>query len=172
MKNIHAVGFGSLLASLLLAGCEIRQAVPPVSDSTALLSSEDTTVSSQHFLGLRTVKYSAKDLAEAKRWYIEVTGITPYFDEPFYVGFNVGGYELGITPDSNAAPRRAEAGIVYWGVTNADSAWTRLIGLGATPNEPIQDVGEGIRIGSLHDPFGNLLGIIENRHFMVTDTTP
>jgi len=119
------------------------------------------------FLGLRTAKYSARDLAAAKKWYAEVLGGPPYFDEPFYVGFNVGGFELGITPDEDAGPKRAEAGIAYWGVTDADAAFARLVGLGATPHEPIQDVGEGIRIGSVHDPFGNVLGVIENAGFRI-----
>lgn len=117
------------------------------------------------FLGLRTAKYTARDLAAAKEWYAEVLGIAPYFDEPFYVGFNVGGFELGITPDSAAASARAEAGIAYWGVTNADSSYARLKSLGASDFEPIQDVGGGIRIGAVRDPFGNVLGIIENPGF-------
>lgn len=123
------------------------------------------TNSTHHFLGLRTAKYSARDLAAAKTWYQEVTGVAPYFDEPFYVGFSIGGFELGITPDDSADGARAESGVAYWGVTNADSAYARLLALGATPHEPIQDVGDGIRIGSVHDPFGNILGVIENPHF-------
>ena len=51
------------------------------------------------FLGLRTVVYKVSDLGRAKAWYTKVLGIEPYFDEPFYVGFNVGGYELGLDPD-------------------------------------------------------------------------
>jgi predicted enzyme related to lactoylglutathione lyase len=117
------------------------------------------------FLGLRTAKYSAKDLAKAKEWYSRVLGIQPYFDQPFYVGFNVGGYELGITPDDNAAPKRAESGIAYWGVDDARAAYKRLLEAGATPIEQIQDVGEGILIGAVHDPFGNVLGVIQNPHF-------
>ena len=117
------------------------------------------------FLGLRTAKYTAGDLAAAKTWYTDVLGFAPYFDEPFYVGFNVGGFELGITPDSKASLERAEAGIAYWGVNDASGAYARLISLGATPFEPIQDVGEGIRIGAVRDPFGNVLGVIENPHF-------
>lgn len=119
------------------------------------------------FLGLRTAKYTAPDLAAARDWYARVLGSAPYFDEPFYVGFNVGGFELGITPDSDAAPDRAEAGIAYWGVTSADSAQARLLELGATPYEPVQDVGGGIRIGAVRDPFGNILGIIENPSFRI-----
>lgn len=117
------------------------------------------------FLGLRTAKYSARDLAAAKQWYAEVTGVQPYFDEPFYVGFNVGGFELGITPDGDSGTERAEAGIAYWGVRDAGAAYARLIKLGARDHEPVQDVGEGIRIGSVRDPFGNILGVIENPTF-------
>jgi predicted enzyme related to lactoylglutathione lyase len=119
--------------------------------------------------GLRTAKYNVRDLARAKEWYTKVLGFGPYFDEPFYVGFNVGGFELGITPSEDAAERRAEAGIAYWGVADASKAYTRLISLGATDHEPIQDVGEGIKIGSVWDPFGNIFGVIENPHFQLTD---
>lgn len=120
---------------------------------------------STNFLGLRTAKYSAVDLAKARQWYSDVLGFAPYFDQPFYVGFNVGGYELGITPDDKAQPRRAEAGIAYWGVRDANAACKRLVSMGAKEHEPIADVGDGIRIGSVIDPFGNVLGVIENPHF-------
>ena len=117
------------------------------------------------FLGLRTAKYSVKDLAKAKEWYSRVLGIQPYFDQPFYAGFNVGGYELGITPDDKAGARRAESGIAYWGVDDARAAYKRLVEAGATPLEEVQDVGEGILVGAVHDPFGNVLGVIQNPHF-------
>jgi len=119
---------------------------------------------SEMLLGLRTVKYSVTDLERAKAWYTEVVGHGPYFDEPFYVGFNVGGYELGTVPDGGT-PLRAEAGVAYWGVSDADAAYARLIALGATPQEPVQDVGGGIKAGAVHDPFGNVFGVIENPHF-------
>jgi predicted enzyme related to lactoylglutathione lyase len=119
------------------------------------------------FLGLRTAGYTAADLAAAKRWYAEVLGQQPYFDEPFYVGFNVGGFELGIVPDGDTGPLRAEAGVAYWGVSDAPAAFARLLSLGATSKAPIQDVGGGIRIGAVHDPFGNVLGVIENPAFRI-----
>ena len=152
---------------LCLAGCRIEEVPPRMIDSSLISadSNRTDTVTAAHFLGLRTAKYTTTDLAAAKAWYIRATGVEPYFDEPFYVGFNIGGFELGITPADSAPTMRAEAGIAYWGVSDAHAAWQRLIGLGATAHEPIQDVGEGILVGSLHDPFGNLLGIIQNPHF-------
>ena len=63
----------------------------------------DRSTDHQHFQGLRTVIYAAPDLEKTKAWYSSVLGIAPYFDQPFYVGFNVGGYELGLDPDSAGA---------------------------------------------------------------------
>ncbi len=121
------------------------------------------------FLGLRTAAYQVKDLDKAKAWYSSVLGTQPYFDQPFYVGFNVGGYELGLVPDPHCAPTRPASGIAYWGVEDAQKEYKRLIEMGATGQDPIQDVGEGILIGSVNDPFGNTLGIIENPNFKIKE---
>lgn len=117
------------------------------------------------FLGLRTVVYQVQDLGKAAAWYGKVLGSQPYFDQPFYAGFNVGGYELGLVPEGDAGLKRAPAGLAYWGVADAQASYQRLLELGATPNEPVQDVGEGILVGSVHDPFGNVLGVIQNPNF-------
>ncbi len=113
-------------------------------------------------LGLRTVCYPAPDLARAKAWYSEVLGQAPYFDEPFYVGFSVGGFELGLIPDARPGIEGAQA---MWGVADAAAALARLLALGASELEPVTEVGEGIRVAAVRDPFGNRLGIIENPHF-------
>jgi predicted enzyme related to lactoylglutathione lyase len=113
------------------------------------------------FLGLRTAIYRAPDLARAKAWYTSILKIQPYFDQPFYVGYNVGGFELGLDPDPGAV-----AGTnAYWGVPNAEAAVQELLALGATAKVPVTDVGDGIKCASVLDPFGNILGIIENPHF-------
>jgi catechol 2,3-dioxygenase-like lactoylglutathione lyase family enzyme len=62
--------------------------------------------------GLRTVIYPAPDLDSAKQWWTALLGVEPYFDQPFYVGFSVAGYELGLLPDANPA----DGALVYWGV--------------------------------------------------------
>jgi predicted enzyme related to lactoylglutathione lyase len=118
-----------------------------------------------NFKGLRTVIYHAPDLAKAKAWYSEVLGIEPYFDQPFYVGFNVGGYELGLDPDASATPRGNGGAVAYWGVADAEATFRRLIALAATERSAVQEVGEGIRVATVFDPFGNIFGIIENPHF-------
>jgi predicted enzyme related to lactoylglutathione lyase len=119
------------------------------------------------FLGLRTAAYQVRNLEEAKNWYSRVLDLQPYFDQPFYVGFHCCGFELGLVPDVHAAPNRAPAGVAYWGVKDAQAAYQRLIELGAKELEPVQDVGGEILIGSVHDPFGNVLGVIQNPHFKI-----
>ncbi len=116
-------------------------------------------------LGLRTALYPTPDLAKGKDFYSKVLGVTPYFDQPFYCGFAVGGFELGLVPD--ATPGK-DGNTAYWGVADADAELARLLTLGATLLEPVTAVGEGIRIASVLDPFGNRFAIIQNPHFDVT----
>ncbi len=113
-------------------------------------------------LGLRTVIYPAPDLAKAKAWYTQVLERTPYFDEPYYVGFEVGGFELGLIPDALPSTMGAHA---LWGVPDANAALARLLSLGAEVIDKVTEVGEGIKVAAVKDPFGNRLGIIENPHF-------
>ncbi len=121
-------------------------------------------------LGLRTVIYGAPDLARAKEWYQSVLGFAPYFDQPFYVGFNVGGYELGLDPDAAAPAGESTGGAVaYWGVADARGSYERLLKLGARERSAPQEVGEGIVVATVFDPFGNVLGIIENPHFQLPE---
>ena len=114
-------------------------------------------------LGLRTVIYRAPDLAQGKLWYTRVLGQAPYFDQPYYAGFNVGGYELGLLPDATQNTVGA-----YWSVKGIDAVYARLLELGATPRTEVTDLGEGIRGADVLDPFGNVLGIIEIPESRVT----
>jgi predicted enzyme related to lactoylglutathione lyase len=113
------------------------------------------------FLGLRTVIYPAPDLDKTKAWFAAALGIEPYFDEPFYVGFNVGGYELGLDPNLP----QAEGHRAFWGVDDIDAAIARLTDAGATVKAPAQEVGDGIKVATVTDPLGNDIGLIYNPHF-------
>ena len=108
--------------------------------------------------------YPAPDLPRAKAWYASVLGRAPYFDEPFYVGFNVGGFELGLVPDAPLATSRGGS-VAYWGVDDVPKTYARLIELGASAQEAPTEVGGGIVVASVADPFGNLIGLIFNPHF-------
>lgn len=138
--------------------------------SQASMSNDDVKERNM-FLGLRTVKYDVQDIAKAKEWYGKVFGVQPYFDEPaYYVGYNIGGYELGLVPEPKAAAKRDGAGVAYWGVEDIHSAYKRLLDLGATSISDVQDVGGGILVAEVRDPFGNVLGVIYNPHFKVGET--
>lgn len=112
-------------------------------------------------LGLRTTIYPTSDLDAAKAWFTRLLGKPPYFDQPFYVGFEVGGYELGLDPNGDIA----HGAQTYWGVPDAAAARTEMVAAGATVLSEVRDVGDGIRVAQLRDPFGNLIGIIENPSF-------
>lgn len=111
--------------------------------------------------GLRTVIYPAPDLDGAKRWWAELLGVEPYFDQPFYVGFNVGGYELALLPDANPA----NGALVYWGVPDVPQAVASAISSGSIEHTPVADVGEGIVTATVTTPFGSILGFIFNPNF-------
>ena len=112
--------------------------------------------------GLRTVIYPVTDLDRAKGWFADVFGVAPYFDQRFYVGFAVGGFELGLVPDGTPGTAGATA---FWGVDDIAAEVERIVGLGAAVHAAVQDVGEGIKVAELKDPFGNVLGLIENPLF-------
>jgi predicted enzyme related to lactoylglutathione lyase len=113
-------------------------------------------------LGLRTVVYPVPELAQASVWYARVLEKAPYFDQPFYVGFEVGGFELGLVPDGTPG---TAGGTAYWGTADAAAELARLVDLGATVEMAVTDVGDGILVATVRDPYGNLFGVIENPHF-------
>jgi lactoylglutathione lyase len=117
--------------------------------------------------GLRTVIYGVSDIGKAKKWYAKALGIKPYFDEPFYVGFNVGGYELGLDPNAKPVTSGSAGVVAYWGVENIEADFNRLVELGASKHGEIQEVGGGIQVATVLDPFGNILGLIYNPHFNI-----
>jgi predicted enzyme related to lactoylglutathione lyase len=117
-------------------------------------------------LGLRTVIYHVPDLAAAKAWYSAAFGVAPYFDEPFYVGFEIGGYELGLDPDASGVTVGNNA-VAYWGVADIDDAYSRMLARGARPRDPVKEVGGDIKVATVADPFGNVIGLIQNPHFKV-----
>ena len=116
--------------------------------------------------GLRTVIYHVDDLQKAKQWYTNILGIEPYFDEPFYIGFNVGGYELGLDPNMEGVSKGNNV-VVYWGVEDINVAYQKVQALGAKKHSDVQDVGGSILVATVTDPFGNIFGIIENPHFKI-----
>jgi len=122
--------------------------------------------------GLTTVSYFATDHAAARTWYTEFLGVEPYFERPGYVEFRLGDYqhELGII-DSRYVPgtqsTNGRAGVVvYWHVDDVDGVMERAISMGAKQLEAPKDRGHGFITATVVDPFGNILGIMYNPHYL------
>jgi predicted enzyme related to lactoylglutathione lyase len=126
--------------------------------------------------GLTTVSFFADDVPAARRWYAELLGVEPYFvrpteGPPAYVEFRVGDYqhELGIVDRRFAppgAPDRAGGAVVYWHVDDVRAGFERLLSMGATVYEHPVERGPGFVTASVVDPFGNVLGVMHNRHYL------
>lgn len=123
----------------------------------------------QSLLGLRTAIYHVGSIIEATEWYAALLGMRPYFEEPFYVGFNIGGYELGLVPAEGNQPEgtRSRSVDTYWGVNDIQSMYDFMLEHGAKMCEPPTNVGNGIFVASVYDPWGNVFGIIYNPHFQL-----
>jgi hypothetical protein len=113
------------------------------------------------FLGLRSVIYHVDNIDRGKEWYMRALGITPYFDERFYVGFNLRGFELGLDPDMTDTSVKQTGEIAYWKVSNIETVFKHLLLIGAQRHKDIEDVGGGLLMASVIDPFGNVFGIIQ-----------
>ncbi|MFK7772843.1 MAG: VOC family protein [Saprospiraceae bacterium] len=120
-------------------------------------------------LGLRTCIYKVGDLQKAKEWYAQVFETEAYFDEPFYVGFNIGGYELGLLAEEDPTTEKTPTVLTYWGVEDIEKEYQRFLDLGATEHEKPINVGGELMVSTVKDPWGNLVGLIYNPHFKLED---
>jgi len=118
---------------------------------------------SPHRLRLRSAIYPVADLDAAKQWYAAWLGIQPYYDTPYYVGFDVGGFELGLHPAKDDFQPNPGGGIPYWKTADLDAEWKDVLARGCTVRSAPNEVGGGVRVAEALDPFGNTLGLIEER---------
>ncbi len=112
------------------------------------------------FLGLRTLIYPPQDLDASRKWWESFLGVPPYFAESFYVGFQVGGHEIGFNPGADMA----YGPVTYLGVDSIQDGLAKAESLGSTVVSPIEDVGMGILIVHLMSPTGDRFGLIFNPH--------
>jgi predicted enzyme related to lactoylglutathione lyase len=107
----------------------------------------------------RTVIYHVNDLAKAKEWYFNLTNVQPYFDEAFYVGFNINGFELGLDPDLDNIDTGNHT-VTFWSIADINYSVEKAVAIGATIFAPICNVGGSIETAIVTDPFGNNIGFI------------
>lgn len=123
----------------------------------------------QDILGLRTCIYKVDDMEKAKKWYATAFGIEPYWDEPYYVGFNIGGYELGLLLEEKPVLEKAEAVVTYWGVNEINRVYKHFLESGATAHEKPESVGGPLMVATVKDPWGNVIGLIYNPAFKLEE---
>jgi predicted enzyme related to lactoylglutathione lyase len=112
------------------------------------------------FKELKSVIFPSSNLEKDKKFWENITGVKPYFSEPYYVGFNVNGCELGLDP--NAAKEGLNYPVTYWNVKNAEDVAKQLLAAGAIINTKLKDVGGGMMMATFKDPTGNIFGIIDS----------
>lgn len=117
-------------------------------------------------LGLRTTIYKVNNIKKAAAWYTKAFEVKPYFDEPFYVGFNIGGYELGLQPEEGSSAKGDNV-VSYWGVEDVEKEYLRFLEAGAKEHEEPQNVGGDIVVATVKDPWGNVIGLICNPGFKI-----
>ena len=126
--------------------------------------------------GMTTVSYYADDMLAARAWYSELLGIEAYFQRPneeipAYIECRIDDYqhELGIV-DRKYAPKGSAGvpggAILFWAVDNLEAALERVKSMGATEYEPQTVRGDGFVTASVVDPFGNVLGLMYNKHYL------
>lgn len=121
--------------------------------------------------GIATISIWAADHAKAVSWYSELLKMKPYFERPGYAEFRVGDYEteLGII-DSNYAsylafPDKPAGAVVYWQVDDIQAMFAKLLTMNSLELEASKDRGNGFTTATVVDPFGNILGIMQNPHY-------
>lgn len=127
--------------------------------------------------GFATISYWADDVTAAAAWYTELLGVEPYFHRSgpdgalAYAEFRIGDRqaELGLISRAFAPPGLSTApggAVMYWHVDDLEGMFARLLDLGATEFQPITPRGEGFVTAAVVDPFGNVLGVMHNPHYL------
>ena len=109
--------------------------------------------------GIRTIIYPVKDIAQAKKLYSAFLGVEPYVDEAYYVGFNVGGQEVGLAP--NGDKQGMTGPVCFCHVNDIKKSLQLLLDAGAQAQQEVKDVGGGKLIASVKDADGNIIGLIQ-----------
>jgi predicted enzyme related to lactoylglutathione lyase len=110
--------------------------------------------------GITTIIYPVTELATAKTLFTALLGVEPATDTPYYVGFTVGGQDIGLDPNGH---RKGQTGpLAYYHVADIAGSLKRLLDSGATARQEPTDVGGGKLIATVTDADGNPIGLIQN----------
>jgi predicted enzyme related to lactoylglutathione lyase len=107
--------------------------------------------------GIRTTVYPVKDITKAKVLYRQLLGVEPIADEAYYVGFKVGGQDIGLDPNGHR-----EGATAYYEVDDIRNVLQSLLDTGAQIVQEVKDVSGGRLIASVKDADGNIIGLLQS----------
>lgn len=110
--------------------------------------------------GIITVIYPVKDVVQSKALYNQLLGVEPIADQPFYVGYKVGGQDIGLDPNGHS--KGLTGSLAYYQVDDIAKSLQSLLDAGAQLLQKVTDVGGGKLIASVKDADGNSIGLIQN----------
>jgi predicted enzyme related to lactoylglutathione lyase len=110
--------------------------------------------------GIKTVLHPVSDLATAKAVYTALLGTPPQTDEPYYVGYQTAGQQIGLVP--GGAQQGMTSPVAYWHVPDIEAKLAEVTAAGAAVREPVRDVGGGRLVATFTDPDGNVLGLLQD----------
>ena len=102
---------------------------------------------------IRSLVIPVTDLAAAKDIYTALLG-APHTDESYYVGYNVGGFEVGLNPAGEGG-----GPVAFADVEDLDATRDMLLAAGATERDAPRKVGPEARVCVLADLDGNPIGL-------------
>ena len=109
--------------------------------------------------GVKTIIYPVKDIAQAKKLYNQRLCVEPLMDETYYVGYKVGGQDIGLDP--NGHKQGMTGPLSYFHVDDIKKSLQVLLDNGAQLVQEVKDVGGGKLIASVKDADGNAIGLIQ-----------
>ncbi len=118
------------------------------------------------YSGLRTTIYAVDDIVKAKEWYAMIFRVRPYIEKKYYVGFNIGGHELGLIPEDELT-KKGNSVVAYWGVDDIHKAYDNFLKIGATEIQKPWNVGGQIMVAIVEDLWGNPVGLVYNPEFRI-----
>jgi predicted enzyme related to lactoylglutathione lyase len=111
--------------------------------------------------GIKTVLHPVSDVEKSKAVYSALLGIEPQADSAYYVGYDVGGQHIGLVP--GGGPQGLTSPVAYWHVDDIEAKMAEVTAAGATVKDAPNEVGGGRVVGSVVDPDGNVLGLIQDK---------
>jgi len=104
-------------------------------------------------VSIRSLVVPVSDVNAAKAVYSTLLG-EPHIDQPYYVGYNVDGFEVALAPgDVSGGP------VAYADVDDLDATRESLLAAGATEISAPRQVAPEARVCVLADRDGNPMGL-------------